>query len=318
MPITRKIPARKGRIEIALMLTFYDDIVSSRSIIEEAMRKFGYAPEHNYWWYKFSEDGDEKNVFAADVHGGGLMTMVGKTQTTVFSSPIAPPERRVAILLEYLEEIFRSSHIKKVELELETPLRGELLKALPSYLKARAINYTLTWPIMNMQTFDLSLPGGHYKSLRKERNKFYREHVVTVADAKTFEDKVALIGIVEGWKEKRTVGDKAYYGEYMRLIEGSFEGMTTARVFIVDGVPVGINAGWMIPNRSRFYGAVGIHNYAVPSLGWMLYLEDLTWLKEHEFWEVDMGGSWQGGLEFKKEFLPESYYKTHVFSVARV
>jgi hypothetical protein len=299
------------------MFTFFDDMASAQPLMEETMRKFGYAPEHNAWWYRFSEDKGEKNIFAVDSHGGALMTMVGRSQATIFSSPIAPPARRVPILIEYLEEMLRLPNIKKVELELETPLRRELLRALPSSLRARSINFTLTWPIMNMAAFDLSLPGGHYKSLRKEQHKFYREHVVTVLDGKTFEDKPSLLAIIDAWKERRTVGDTAFSHEYMNLIANNFEGTATARIFIVDGVPVGINAGWMIPNSDRFYGAVGIHNYAVPHIGAMLYLEDLAWLKTHGYTIVDMGGSWKGGLEFKKEFLPESYYKTHTFSIGR-
>ena len=216
-----------------------------------------------------------------------------------------------------MENIFQDPKIKKVELELETPLRKEFLKILPEHFAPRKIQYSLTWPIMNMKTFDPTLPGGHYKSLRKEKHKFYREHEVMVADAKTFEDKEALLGIIKNWKKNRPVHDKAYCEEYLNIIEGNFAGTDTARVFIVDGKPVGINAGWMIPNTRRFYGAIGMHDYSAPNLGKMLYLEDLEYLKQNGYDEVDMGGSWQGGLEFKKEFLPESYYKTHVFCVAK-
>jgi hypothetical protein len=220
-------------------------------------------------------------------------------------------------LVEYLEEMFKSPEIQKVEFELETPLRREFLKILPAAFRARSINFTLTWPIMNMKTFDLALPGGHYKYLRKEKNRFYREHIVTVRDAKTIEDKVILRRIIDEWRKKRTAPDRAWYGEYYNIIEGNFAGTATARVFFVDDKAVGINAGWMIPNSDRFYGAIGLHNYSVPNLGSMLYLEDLEYLKTHGYGEVDMGGSWHGLLEFKKEFLPESYYKTHVFSVVR-
>lgn len=299
------------------MMRFFEDTIAERSLIEETIEQFGYAPEHNFDWYQFSKIDTEKNIFATDEYGGGLFTMLGKKDATVFSSPIAPLERRAPILVEYLENIFQLPNIKKVELELETPLRKEFLKMLPTYCEAKQIQYTLTWPIMNMKTFDSTLPGGHYKSLRKERNGFYREHVVTVEDAKTFQDKNALRQMVETWKEKRTAGDKAWCEEYFNIIEGKFEGTETARIFVVDGKPVGMNAGWMIPNSQRFYGAIGLHDYSWPELGDMLYLEDLEYLKSHGYGEVDMAGSWHGLLDFKKKFLPESYYKTHVFCVAK-
>ena len=299
------------------MLQFFEDITATRPRIEEAIRKFGYAPEHNFDWYRFSADPKEKNIFVSSDQGGGLMTMLGKTNATVFSSPIAPPERRAKILIEYLEEMFCNPEIKKVEFELETPLRREFLKILPVAFMARSINFTLTWPIMNMKTFDPALPGGHYKYLRKEKNGFYREHAVTVEDAKTFEDKAGLRRIVDDWRKKRTALDRAWYDEYYNIIDGNFAGTDTARVFLVDGKPTGINAGWMIPNSERFYGAIGLHDYSWPELGDMLYLEDLKYLKSHGYGEVDMAGSWHGLLDFKKKFLPESYYKTHVFSVVR-
>ncbi len=300
-------------------MIFFDDVIAERPRIEEAIRKFGYAPEHNFDWYRFYTDDGERDVFAAGDHGEGLLTMTSDGEARVFSGPVASPGRRVFLLAEYIGQIFREMpDIKKVWLELETSLRKELLRALPERAHANPINYTLVWPVMNMKTFDITLPGKHYKFLRKERNGFYRDHTVTVADAKKFEDKKSLRAIIDVWKKKRKVHDRAYCAEYYHVIDGNFEGTSTARVFIVDGKAVGINAGWMIPNSDRFYGAIGIHDYSMPNLGAMLYLEDLAWLKSHGYGEVDMGGVEEGGgLEFKKEFMPESFYKTHVFSVVR-
>lgn len=299
------------------MMQFFEDTVAARPLIEETIRRFGYAPEHHFDWYQFSAEKTDKNIFVADDCGGGLLTMVGKKLALVFSSPIAPPDRRAKILLEYLETIFETPSIEKVELELETPLRKEFLKILPERFVPRKIHYSLTWPIMNLKTFDPILPGGHYKSLRKERNRFYREHVVAVEDAKKFQDKDVLREMIMIWKQRRTAGDRAYYEEYLNIIDGNFAGTDAARVFVVDGKPVGMNAGWMIPNSDRFYGAIGLHDYSWPELGDMLYLEDLEYLKSHGYGEADMAGSWHGLLDFKKKFLPESYYKTHVFCVAK-
>jgi hypothetical protein len=300
-------------------MKFFEDIVACRPLIEEAINRFGYSPEHNFHWYQYcaNEEKGEKNVFVGSEIGDGLFTVLKKKSATVFSSPIASRERRVPLLLEYFEAVFEMPNVKKVWLELETSLRKDLLKALPEKFKANRLDYTLTWPLMNLKTFDASLPGGHFKYLRKAKHKFYRSHQVAVVNANTFSDKARLHKIVDDWKDKRPVNERAFPACYHNIIDSSFEGMVEARIFMVDGNPVGINAGWMVPNSNRFYGGVGIHNYAVPDLGSMLYLEDLEFLKSQGYTEADMGGSWHGGLKFKDEFLPESHHKTHIFSVVK-
>ena len=299
-----------------MSMKFYD-ATAEEPLIKETIQKFGYAPEHNFDWYRFCTEEDEKGIFVASEHGDGLLTMQGSDEARVFSSPVASLGRRAPILIEYLEQIFQIAEIKKVWLELETPLRKEFLRIAPTHFQPRPINYTLTWPVMNMGMFDPALPGGHYKFLRKEKHRFYRNHSVKVLDAKQFGNSDALLGIIDRWKQHRKGHDRAWSTEYLNMIKGSFEGMATARVFMVDENPVGINAGWMIPNSNRFYGAVGIHDYSVPNLGAMLYLEDLEFLKSAGYREADMGGGEKALTAFKNEFLPESFYKTHIFSVAK-
>ena len=298
-------------------MKFYDDTRAARPLIEETIRKFGYAPEHHVDWYEDCADAESRNVFVLGDHGDGLLTSVERASTHVFSSPIASEPRRAAILVEYAEEMFRSSDIKKIWLELETPVRKELLKALPESCKANSIAYTLTWPIMDLRAFDPALPGGHYKYLRKAKHRFYRSHAVAVVDAKTFDDRQGLHRIVDEWRRKRKAHDRAWFTRYHRIIDNGFAGTTEARVFMVDGVPAGFNAGWMIPNSDRYYGAVGIHDYLTSDVGLMLYLEDLEWLKARGYGEADMAGGEKALTAFKDEFLPASYYKTHVFSVVR-
>lgn len=300
-------------------MKFYDDVAAVQPLVEETIAKFGYSPEHNFHWYQYCADEkkQEKNVFVAAEQGDGLLTVLKKDSATVFSSPIASPERRLPLLVEYLEAAFAMPNVKKVWLELETPLRKDLLKALPEKFKANRLDYTLTWPVMNLKAFDAALPGGHFKYLRKAKHKFYREHQVAVLNANKFEDGASLHRIVDEWKKNRGVHERAYPTCYHNIIDGGFVGMTEARIFVLDGKPVGINAGWMIPNSKRFYGGVGIHNYAAPDLGLILYLEDVEFLKSRGYGEADMGGSWHGSLEFKNEFLPESYHKTHIFSVVK-
>jgi hypothetical protein len=252
-------------------------------------------------------------------NGEGLLTIEerDKKRITVFSSPIASPSRRAKIIIEYLEKIFELLEIEKVIFELESFLYKEVLGGLPKNLKARAINYTLTWPVYNLKNLDASLAGGHWKTLRKAKNKFYENYLVSVADAKTYQDKESLRLIINEWRKKRGGSDRSHFSAYNNFIEGDFRGADEARVFIVNNKAVGINAGWLIPNSNRFYGALGIHNYSLPDLGDVLYLEDLLWLKEHGYKEADMGGGEGALTSFKSKFYPESFYKTNIFSVVK-
>lgn len=300
-------------------MVFFEDILAEQSRIEKAIKKYGYAPEHNFWWYCFQAEKDSKNVFVEFDNGTGLLTIEerDKKRNTIFSSPVASPLRRVPIIVEYLEHIFQSSEIEKVTLELETSLYKELLSTLPTNIKVRAINYTLTWPVYDLETFDSSLQGGSWKTLRKAKNKFYQNHSVDMVDAKTYKDKEALNLIINKWRGERGGHDRAHFFPYNNFIAGNFMGTDEARVFVVDGKAVGINAGWLIPNSNRFYGALGIHDYSLPDLGDVLYLEDLVWLKSRDYKEADMGGGEEALTNFKNKFQPKSFYKTHIFSVVK-
>ena len=94
-------------------------------------------------------------------------------------------------------------------------------------------------------------------------------------------------------------------------------GSDEARIFLVDGKAAGINVGWMTPNSDCFYGALGIHDYSLPDLGDMLYLEDLEWLKAKKYTKADMGGGEKALTQFKSKFQPVSFHETHIFSVVR-
>ncbi len=302
-------------------MQFFEDTIAAQSLIEEMIRKYGYASEHNFWYYQYYQDyynPPHRNIFATTDYGALLGTYDehAKEYFVVFD-PLALSKDRIRLVNEYIEWIFSNTPVKKVWFQLDQSNRKEFLRtaAYPPHLCR--IYYTLTCPIMNLEKFDTELPGGHYKTLRKEMHKFYREHQVVLCDARTYEDKKGLHDIVDDWKKKRPNNERGMTGVYHKMIDGSFEGMDEARVFVVDGKASGFNAGWKIPNIDRFYAAVGIHNYSVDDLGTMLYLEDLLWLKNKGYREADMGGGEKSLTAFKNKFLPESSYKLHLFSVKR-
>lgn len=304
-----------------MSLRFFEDTVAEQSHIEALIKKFGWTAEHNYYWYQYYQhyyNPPQKNIFV-ESDRGVLFTAYDAADNNYFVvfDPAASPEDRAPLLAEYIDWIFSNTTAEKVWFQLELSTRKELIHTLPEKYRCCRIYYTLTWPIYDLRKFDPTLPGGQFKSLRKETHKFYREHAVTIADAKTFPDRKALHDIVDNWKKTRTHHDMAMTGVYHEIIDGGFKGMDEARIFIVDGKPVGFNAGWMIPNSDRFYGGVGINDYSSDGLGTMLYLEDLVWLKEHGYRETDMGGTEKSALPFKKKFGPTAFYKSSIFSVVR-
>jgi Phosphatidylglycerol lysyltransferase, C-terminal len=300
-------------------MEFFEDIVFAKPVIEEAIETFGYAAEHNYFWYQYYLDPDCKNIFVKTDVGCLFTTYNEKKQTCwVVFDPLALPEHRASLLAEYLDWAFTHMSVKKIWLQLETPVRKELLTLLPAACRSNPVYFTLVWPVYDLEAFDCELPGGHYKTLRKEMHKFYREHVVTVADAKTFEDSALLHRIVDDWAKRRPNPENASVAGYHNIIDGKFEGADEARILLVDGVARGFNAGWMVPHSDRFYGAIGIHDYSLDDLGTILYLEDLFWLKKKGYRETDMAGSEKPLLAFKNKFCSPKYtYSTSHFSIVR-
>ncbi|MBI3421078.1 MAG: GNAT family N-acetyltransferase [Candidatus Sungbacteria bacterium] len=289
--------------------------------IGESIRRYGYAPEHNASWYRCNgvEDGPHapkgaRNVVARFPDKSCLLTLEEGKTIYVFSEPVAPLGHRVEALLEYLTHVLGLPGKEKVVLELESGLRKELLHALGQGLAAHAINYTLTWPVVDLGQFDPALPGGRMKHLRHARSKFYREHAVAVRDAREV-DKDSLHTLIEAWRKKRGGKDRAYFSQYRAIVTNNFKGTESARALMVDGRVAGLNAGWRIPNSHRYYGAIGLHNYSWPDLGSILYLEDLAWIKEHGYRHADMGGGEKALTKFKSQFGPALCYKTHVFSI---
>ncbi len=285
----------------------------------EAIRKYGYAPEHNVDWFLCYGNANQTSVFVSWPDDTGIMAKKEPQVWHLFSEPLAPACERGKCVADLAEHMLQDERIEKIVIEARTETREEILNALPPHLKSRSIEYTLTWPIMDMDMFDPKLPGRHFKSMRKEYHTFYRDHAIEVVDAATL-DKNVLHGMVNRWeaalREKKTPDIRP--DQYHRLVDANFRGTKTARAMVVDGAPVGFNAGWEVPNSKTFYTAVGIHDYSLPELGIILYLEDLLWLKQHGYKMVDTGGVDAGGpLEFKNKFLPVSWYETHVFSIVR-
>ena len=101
-------------------------------------------------------------------------------------------------------------------------------------------------------------------------------------------------------------------------IKNNFRGFVTSRVMVADGRPVGFNAGYEVPNRpGRFAGIIGLHDYSIKDLGTILWLEDLDWIKNAGYKELDMQGSEPEDLRTKIQFGAIIERKTDTFSITR-
>jgi hypothetical protein len=297
-------------------MEFLDDIEKSRGAIQAAINKYGYAPEHNIEWYACNTEPAQNAIVAVWSDQTALLTHKEKNEWYVFSEPVMPVSNAGIRIAEFASRAFEDSTIKKIVFELRKETRKAVLRALPKTLRACAINYTLIWPIMDMELFDPALPGGHWKHIRNANGKFYREHRVEMIDAQNV-PPCELFAIIDRWKERRGGGDRAFWHEYRAIIEKHFAPATHAHAMTVDNHVVGLNVGWRIPNTNQYYAAIGIHDYSAPDLGMMLYLEDLKWFKRSGMRNIDMGGGEKQLTQFKNQFLPARWYKTFVFSVVR-
>lgn len=294
-----------------------EEIQYARSSIQTAIERYGHAPEHRLDWYSSIQKPTRKLFAALGSDTALLLTYKEKNEWYIFSEPLAPDGVRGRLIIEFAEEVLQDHTVKKVVTELRASTRKDVLNLLPKNLRACAINYTLTWPVMDMNVFDPALPGKKYKHIRNAHNKFYREHAIEMIDARSV-PQGELLAVITRWQKNRGARDRAYTDEFISVIENNFYDMPHAEAMRLDGQIVGMNVGWPMPGDSQsYYGAIGIHDYSHPDLGMMLYLADLEWFKKRGIQCVDMGGGEKALTVFKNQFSPARWYKTFVFSIVR-
>lgn len=304
-----------------------EETEENQSLIEKAIQKYGYAPEHNFFHFR-NWQGEGARNFLFQFDKGAVLARQEDEVWYIFSEILAPhgachSERseesmRVKILSKFLNHCFGDKMAEKVVVEFETNFYKEVLKFLKlSPWRACPVNYSLIWPIFDLAKWDSELSGGEWKKLRYQINLFYRQHKVEIVDGR---DCAAsdLKKIVEAWRKKRQGSDRSYFYPYENLIDSGFAGVKFCRVFVVDGAPVTITAGWEILNqRGSYYSAVGLHNYSCDYLGEAANADDLSFLKKQGYQWANFGGGEEELTSFKMKFHPCQTYDTHVFSIKR-
>lgn len=290
----------------------------SRERIQECINKFGHTSDHNLDWFVDSViTSDGKPMFVQWPDGTGLLAHKYQNEWRIWSDPLSSESEMAERISEFTAKVFEDKDIRNVWCDDVSDLIYPTLQQ--KGLNLEPIYYSLFWPVLDLSKFDPALPGGHFKEMRNAKNKFYKEHKLEVADAKEF-SKEKLHRLIEKWKEALSQNKKDVYDlRYHNAIDDGFNGFITARVLIVDGVPIGVNAGYEVPDKlGRFTGVVGIHDYSVKDLGIIFYLEDLEWMKNSGYAEVDLQGSEEDeGLEFKLRFGARVERKTDTFSLKK-
>ena len=297
-----------------------NDIVSARNEIEEAIRKNGFAPEHNYWYYQWLEEAGRENVFIRFPGKRGILSQYNSKISTWYfvSMPIAEEKHRLRVITDAIGVLFEEKNAKKVMLELAPELKMQLANALKnSKFCIGRNNYTYYWPVFDMKSWDgYGLKGKKWKKIRNIINRFYKENKVLVKDSRKIKaEKLKLI--VHDWLRRRNSIDRPLYHRYMNMIAQNFDGADFARTLVVNNEPCSITCGWRIPNSKDYYSGVGIYNYKVNYIGEAANLDDLFFLKNEGFENIDFGGSGKTLLQFKNKFRPSSIYKTYSFPVTK-
>ena len=301
-------------------MKFYENIEAERERIQNCIRKFGWTSDHNLDWFAdciVSEDG--RPVFVEFDDGTGLLTHKYLNKWRIWSDPLCEKQSASDKIFKFADHVL-SDEIREVWCDDVSDIIYPELKNSNS-LKINDIYYSLQWPVLDMDKYDTSLPGGHFKDIRNARSKFYREHSVEILSTDQLA-KEDLLKIVDAWKmevlkkqEEKDVADL----KYQIAIKNNFRGFITSRVMVVDGRPIGFNAGYEVVNSpDRFVGIIGTQDYSVKEMALMLWLEDLNWIKNAGYKELDMqGDEGGGGLEFKMQFGPIIERKTDTFSIMK-
>lgn len=299
-------------------MKIYNNIESERDRIQSCISKFGWTSDHNLDW--FIDTGISKTsrpIFAEFSDGTGLLAHDYGEEWWIWSDPLSPKELGADKILEFCDHAFESKVGKIWCVDVSDNIHSALLKKN----NVDDVDYSLYWPVLNLENYDPLLPGNDFKEMRNARNKFYREHRVEIVEPGKV-TKEDLHGIIDSWKNNASLKQSAediFDLKYHNAVDNNFKAFAVARVLVVDGRPAGFNAGYGVLNYpERFAGIIGIHDYSLNDLGAVLWLEDLAWVKNAGYKEMDMQGSEDdGGLKLKLRFGAQIERKTDTFSIQK-
>ncbi|MBI2657690.1 DUF2156 domain-containing protein [Candidatus Woesearchaeota archaeon] len=292
------------------------DIIKGRRKAVISISKYGFFPEHNYYNYLYLQGKGKKGFFFDFGEGKGLIAFHNQKNSTwrIINGIFAPSGERLKVLLDFIDWAFREKGSKRIFAELPEELKTDAFRKLRGSYRLNT-NYLLHWPVYNLEKLDEKLAGKKWKKLRNINNRFCKSFRIAIKDPRKVSREV-LKGILLRWTRRRYPRDRANYGYYTNLIGENFKGLDVIRAVSLDGEVCAFSGGWAVPNSKTFYSGVGIFDYKHKDLGDFVNLDDLLYLKRLGYRHVDLGGSEESLLNFKKKFGPEKIHKTYVFSIS--
>ncbi len=299
-------------------MKLYTDIKKHKPKITGSIRKFGFSPEHNYYYYAYRQTPSKKCIFLDFGQKKGIMALFNKNSNVwhVANEVLAPHEERLGILFKFLDYAFAVKKAKKVVVEFGESFRKEVFRKLKDSKYRASINYSLYWPVYDVKKWDDKLGGKQWKKFRNIKNRFYGNSRISVKNSKRI-SKNTLKKILFSWLRRRHQRDTVDPNYYLNAIDNGFRGFDMARALSINNEVCSFSAGWKVPNSNSFYCGIGIFNYKYNDMGEFVNLEDMLHIKKMGYSEVELGGSDKAILQFKKKFRPTKIYKTHIFSISR-
>lgn len=297
-----------------------NSILDSRNLIENLICSYGDSSEHNFWYYYNMKEEGVRPAFFIFEEKYGLFALYyeDENEFEVISDVLAPKEKRLNILLEFIDYSLKSS--EKLFLTLEKEFRRKFLDKIDQKrYNVHKPTRVFDSPVFNMKDFDSSLPGKGWKKIRNINNAFFRENDVEIKDFDK-KDKESIKKVVIDWeKTRKSSVAKAWAPIFLNFVENDFKGCDMRRIIYVNKEPCAITAGWKIPNKNAYYSSIGIHNYKYKGIGEVAYVDDLRNLKEKKYDLVDFGGSEKKNLlNFKLKFNPHSMEKYYFFRISKI
>lgn len=297
-------------------MKIYNDIVRAKQKVINAINKYGICPDHNYYNYLYMQNANKKCTFFDFGHRKGIIALFNRKNDTwrVINGVFAPNKEKFDIFLTFLNWATSEKKSRRVFVESLEDFKSEIFKKLKNSHKCN-LNYSLYWPIYNLDDFDEQLSGKRWKKLRNIRNRFQNHFKIEAKNPKRV-NKNILKNILFSWTKKRYPRDRVDNTYYLNIIKNNFKGFDVIRAISLNEEICSFSGGWLIPNSDNFYYAIGIFNYKYKNVGDFINLDDLFYIKKLGYKYVDLGGSEKALLHFKKKFKPIKIYKTYFFSIS--
>ncbi len=313
-------------VDITLLTDLKNDKVVQ--IINDSIKKNGFAPEHNYFELISHEAKDSKPVFVYFGDNKGLFGVDYDDVWQIISEILAPENERAELFMLFAKHLFRNKGVKKIMMEFPFSLRKEIMKKVKEenskkgddgkiIVVGNVVEHYYT-PIISLEKWDPGLNGSDFSKLRKAKNRFFRNYKIELLkdDAIMSVPASEIKEMVLAWAKNRKAKDRAIYDSYISFINDGCKGAALSLLLKIDGKVKGLASASLVPNTKKtvYYG-INLHDYSIPEIGDFLTVIFLDELKKSGFEFLNFGSSDKKLLKYKEKFNPVSKHDSAFFYV---